>query len=59
MKDEIIEQVRNIRKKIENECSNEGITFEEHVLNYQKQFSDKLVSYSNPHGKIVSIEVLK
>lgn len=40
--DPIIQELRGIRKKIEDECQQKGQTYFEHLLEVQKKFNERL-----------------
>jgi hypothetical protein len=44
MKDPIVEEVRQIRLKIEQDCVKSGISYKNHLLDVQKQYESLLVS---------------
>lgn len=50
MKDPIVEEVRQIRLKIEQDCIKSGISYKNHLLDVQKQYESLLVS--PPTGEI-------
>ena len=43
MKDPIIDDVRQTRLKIEDECVKAGISYKDHLLAVQKQYEKRLV----------------
>ncbi len=43
MTDHIVEEVREARRRIEEACGNDPAKLIEHYMEYQKQFSDRLV----------------
>jgi hypothetical protein len=47
MKDPIVEEVRQIRLKIEQDCVMAGISYKNHLLAVQKQYESRLVSPPN------------
>ena len=44
MKDPIVDEVRQIRLKIEQYCVKSGISYKNHLLAVQKKYEDRLVS---------------
>ena len=44
MKDPIVDEVRQIRLKIEQDCVKSGISYKDHLLAVQKQYENRLVS---------------
>jgi hypothetical protein len=44
MKDPIVEEVRETRLKIEQECLKSGISYKEHLLAVQKQYEGRVVA---------------
>ena len=44
MKDPIVDEVRQIRLKIEQDCEKSGISYKNHLLTIQKQYENRLVS---------------
>jgi|GEM_PF-2112316 len=56
MKDPIIEEIHKVRRQIEKECEEKGISYFDHILEYQKKFKGKLVSNASKpkHAKINS-----
>ena len=44
MKDPIVDEVRQIRLKIEQDCVTSGISYKDHLLAVQKQYESRLVS---------------
>ena len=48
MIDQIVDEVRQIRLKIEQECAKAGVSYKEHLLAVQKQYEDRLVK-APPH----------
>ena len=44
MKDPIVEEVREIRLKIEQDCVKAGTSYKDHLLDVQKQYESRLVS---------------
>ncbi len=44
MKDPIVDEVRQIRLKIEQDCVKSGISYKNHLLAIQKQYESRLVS---------------
>ena len=43
MKDPIVDEVRQIRLKIEQDCVKSGTTYKNHLLAVQKQYESRLV----------------
>ncbi len=41
--DPIIEELREIRKNIEEECERKGKSYYDHLLDVQEQYKDRLV----------------
>jgi len=54
MKDPIVEEVRQIRLIIEQDCVKEGISYKNHLLAVQKQYESRLVSPPNGDTKRVA-----
>jgi len=44
MKDPVVDEVRQVRLKIEQECVRSGISYKNHLLAVQKQYESRLVS---------------
>ena len=44
-KDPIIEEIRQFRHEIENECQNDPQKYYEHCMEIQKKYSDRLVRF--------------
>ena len=44
MKDPIVDEVRQTRMKIEQECAKAGISYKDHLLAVQKQYEKRLVT---------------
>jgi hypothetical protein len=44
MKDPIVDEVRQIRLKIEQDCLKSGTSYKNHLLAIQKQYESRLVS---------------
>lgn len=43
MKDPIVEEVRQVRLKIEQDCAKAGTSYKDHLLTVQKQYESRLV----------------
>lgn len=43
MKDPVVDEVRQTRFKIEQECAKAGMSYKEHLLAVQKQYENRLV----------------
>ena len=43
MKDPIVDEVRQIRLKIEQDCVESGTSYKDHLLAIQKQYENRLV----------------
>lgn len=41
--DPIIKELREVRKKIEQECESKGQSYYDHLLELQKKYKDRLV----------------
>ena len=50
MKDPIVDEVRQIRLKIEQDCVKSGISYKNHLLAIQKQYENRLVSPPTGHA---------
>lgn len=50
MKDPIVEEVRQIRLKIEQDCVKSGTSYKSHLLAIQKQYENRLVSPPTNHA---------
>ncbi len=46
MKDPIVDEVRQTRLEIEQECEKAGISYKAHLLAVQKQYENRLVTLS-------------
>ena len=44
MKDPIVDEVRQTRLKIEQDCVKSGTSYKNHLLEVQKQYENRLVS---------------
>jgi len=49
MKDPIVDEVRQIRLKIEQDCMNSGTSYKNHLLAIQKKYENRLVSPPTNH----------
>ena len=47
MKDPIVEEVRQIRIKIEQDCEQSGTSYKDHLLSVQKEYESRLVMPPN------------
>ena len=43
MKDPIVEEVRQVRLRIEKDCEEAGTSYKDHLLTVQKQYESRLV----------------
>lgn len=50
MKDPIVDEVRQIRLKIEQDCVKSGTSYKNHLLSIQKQYENRLVSVPTNHA---------
>ena len=58
MKDPIVDEVRQVRLKIEDECKKQGILYKDHLLDIQQQYISRLVSPSTGNEKIKCMKTL-
>jgi hypothetical protein len=49
MKDPIVDEVRQIRLKIEQDCVNSGTSYKNYLLAIQKQYENRLVPPPTNH----------
>jgi hypothetical protein len=45
--DPIIQEIREIRKKIEEECQQKGQTYYDHLLEVQEKYKDRLTGHDS------------
>lgn len=49
--DDVIEEVREIRRRISGRFNDDPVRIVEHYMEYQKQFADRLVNYDKVDRK--------